>query len=57
MKVFEEAEGASLLLRYVSKLEQVPLELKTRRLTVTEFGVYLYYEVLLEYIIGEYYGS
>lgn len=57
VEVFEEAEEASLLLRYVSKEEQVPMELKTRRLTVMEFGVYLYYEVLLEYIIGEYYGS
>lgn len=54
---YNAREKSSLLLRYVSKEDEVPDEIKSRRLTVLEFGVYLYYELLLEYIIGEYYGE
>lgn len=55
---YETLEKSSLLLNYVQSGEkEVPLELKNRRLTVMEFGIYIYYELLLEYIIYEYYGS
>ncbi len=54
---FNTREESSLLLRYVSKEDEVPDEIRSRRLTVLEFGVYLYYELLLEFIIGEYYGE
>ena len=53
---YGQIEGSSLLLRYING-ENVPTEIATRRLTVMEFGVYVYYEILLEYIISEYYGS
>lgn len=49
-------EESSLLLKYIKK-DPIPVELKNKRLTVMEFGVYVYYEILLEHIIGEYYGS
>lgn len=55
---YEKLEKSSLLLNYVkSGGKDVPQELKTRRLTVMEFGIYLYYELLLEYIVDEYYVS
>lgn len=54
---YDKREESSLLLRYVSGEDKVPDEIKNRRLTVMEFGIYIYYELLLEYIIGEYYGS
>ena len=53
---YGQIEGSSLLLRYING-ENVPTEIATRGLTVMEFGVYVYYEILLEYIISEYYGS
>ena len=52
---YEQIEGSSLLLRYING-ESVPTEIAARRLTVIEFGVYAYYEILLEHIISEYYG-
>lgn len=55
---YDTLEESSLLLKYVqSGGKDVPQELKNRRLTVMEFGIYIYYELLLEYIIYEYYGS
>lgn len=55
---YDTLEKSSLLLNYVQSGEkEVPQELKNRRLTVMEFGIYIYYELLLEYIIYEYYGS
>ena len=54
---YDKREESSLLLRYVSGEDKVSDEIKNRRLTVMEFGIYIYYELLLEYIIGEYYGS
>lgn len=48
-------DQSSLLLRYV-KGEEIPRELKQKRLSVQEFGIYVYYELLLENIISEYYG-
>ncbi len=55
---YDTLEKSSLLLNYVQSGEkEVPQELKNRRLTVMEFGIYIYYELLLEYIIIEYYGS
>ncbi len=55
---YDTLERSSLLLTYVqSGGKDVPQELKNRRLTVMEFGIYIYYELLLEYIIYEYYGS
>ena len=53
---YETLEESSLLLKYIKK-DPIPVELKNKRLTVMEFGVYVYYEILLEHIIGEYYGS
>lgn len=53
----ETLEESSLLLRYVQKVEPIPNEIRQRRLTVMEFGVYVYYELLLERIIGTYYGE
>jgi len=53
---YETLEESSLLLKYIKK-GPIPVELKNKRLTVMEFGVYVYYEILLEHIIGEYYGS
>ena len=53
---YETLEESSLLLKYI-KNDPIPVELKNKRLTVMEFGVYVYYEILLEHIIGEYYGS
>lgn len=53
----ENPEESSLLLKYIAKDEEIPVELKSKRLTVMEFGVYVYYEILLEYIIGDYYVS
>lgn len=52
---FEQIEDSSLLLRYING-ESVPTEIAARRLTAMEFGVYVYYEILLEHIISEYYG-
>lgn len=55
---YDTLERSSLLLRYLqSGGKEVSQELKNRRLTVMEFGIYIYYELLLEYIIYEYYGS
>lgn len=54
---YERIEESSLLLRYVNRDEAIPDEIKSKRLTVMEFGVYVYYELLLEHIIDEYYGS
>lgn len=55
---YDTLEQSSLLLNYVqSGGNNVSQELKNRRLTVMEFGIYIYYELLLEYIIYEYYGS
>ena len=54
---FSVFEDSSLLLRFVSGEEMVPEDLKTKRLTLMEFGVYVYYELLLEFIIDEYYGD
>lgn len=55
---YDTLEQSSLLLNYVqSGGNNVSNELKNRRLTVMEFGIYIYYELLLEYIIYEYYGS
>ncbi len=54
---YEKLEESSLLLRYVKGDETIPDEIKSKRLTVMEFGVYVYYELLLEYIIDKYYGS
>lgn len=53
---YETLEESSLLLKYIKK-GPISVELKNKRLTVMEFGVYVYYEILLEHIIGEYYGS
>ena len=53
----EIPEASSLLLKYIIKEEPIPVEIKSKRLTVMEFGVYVYYELLLEHIIGKYYGS
>lgn len=53
---YEQIGSSSLLLCYIAG-KDVPIEIKARRLTVMEFGVYVYYEMLLEYIIGEYYGK
>lgn len=54
---YESLEQSSLILKYIAKDEEIPVELKSKRLTVMEFGVYVYYELLLEHIISEYYGS
>ena len=54
---YETPEASSLLLKYIIKEEPIPVEIKSKRLTVMEFGVYVYYELLLEHIIGEYYGN
>lgn len=54
---FDNLEESSLLLRYIKGQDGIPAELKNRRLTIMEFGVYVYYELLLEHIIGEYYGN
>ena len=54
---FVELEGSSLLLKYVHRDEKIPAEIKSKRLMAAEFGVYIYYELLLENIIGEYYGD
>lgn len=54
---YERIEESSLLLRYVNRDEAIPDEITSKRLTVMEFGVYVYYELLLEHIIDEYYGS
>ena len=54
---YKSLEESSLLLNYISMKESIPEEIKSRRLTVMEFGVYVYYELLLEHIIDEYYGS
>lgn len=54
---YETLEGSSLLLKYVQKTDTISAEIRSKRLTVMEFGVYVYYELLLERIIGEYYGS
>lgn len=54
---YGKIEESSLLLRYVNGDEAIPDEIKSKRLTVMEFGVYVYYELLLEHIIDEYYGS
>lgn len=54
---YDNLEGSSLLLRYIKRQDGIPVELKSKRLTVMEFGVYIYYELLLEHIIGKYYGS
>ena len=53
---YEQIEGSSLLLRYING-ENVPTEIAARRLTVMEFGMYVYYEILLEHIISEYYDG
>lgn len=52
---YEQIEESSLILRYVNG-KNVPTEIATRRLTVMDFGMYVYYEILLEHIISEYYG-
>lgn len=52
---YDKLEPSSLLLKYISKKEPIPAEIKNKRLTVMEFGVYVYYELLLEHIISEYY--
>lgn len=54
---YESLEESSLLLNYISMKESIPEEIRSRRLTVMEFGVYVYYELLLEHIIDKYYGS
>lgn len=54
---YDNLEESSLLLNYIKGKEPIPAELKSKRLMVMEFGVYLYYELLLEHIIDEYYGS
>lgn len=54
---YDNLEESSLLLNYIRGNEPIPAELKSKRLMVMEFGVYLYYELLLEHIISEYYGS
>lgn len=54
---YDNLEESSLLLNYIAGAEPIPEEIKIKRLTVMEFGVYVYYELLLEHIIGEYYGS
>lgn len=54
---YDTLEDSSLLLKYVQKTDTVSAEIRSKRLTVLEFGVYVYYELLLERIIGEYYGS
>lgn len=54
---YDNLKESSLLLRYIKGQEGIPSELKNKRLTVMEFGVYVYYELLLEHIIGEYYGN
>lgn len=54
---YENLEESSLLLRYIKGHDGIPAELKSKRLTVMEFGVYVYYELLLEHVIDEYYGS
>lgn len=54
---YDNPEESSLLLKYIIKKEPIPDEIRIKRLTSMEFGVYVYYELLLEYIIGEYYGS
>lgn len=54
---YETLEDSSLLLKYVQKTDTISAEIRSKRLTVMEFGIYVYYELLLERIIGEYYGS
>ncbi len=54
---YDSLEESSLILKFIAKDEEIPVELKSKRLTVMEFGVYVYYELLLEHIICEYYGS
>lgn len=54
---YEKLEKSSLLLRYVAGKERIPDEIKNKRLTVMEFGVYVYYELLLEHIISDYYDN
>lgn len=54
---YDTLEDSSLLLKYVQKADTISAEIRSKRLTVLEFGVYVYYELLLERIIGEYYGS
>lgn len=54
---YEKTKESSLLLRFVNGDDAIPDEIKSKRLTVMEFGVYVYYELLLEHIIDEYYGS
>ena len=54
---YENLEESSLILKYIAKDDEIPVELKSKRLTVMEFGVYIYYELLLEYIISDFYGS
>lgn len=54
---YGKIKESSLLLRYVNGDDAIPDEIKSKRLTVMEFGVYVYYELLLEHIIDEYYGS
>ena len=54
---YDNLEESSLLLRYIKGQDGITAELKNKRLTVMEFGVYVYYELLLEHIIGEYYGN
>lgn len=51
---YEKPKASSVLLGYIND-GKVPQDLKNRRLTVLEFGVYIYYELLLEHIIHEYY--
>lgn len=53
---YDKLAASSLLLRYIAEVEPIPDEIKNKRLTTMEFGVYVYYELLLEHIIDEYYG-
>lgn len=52
---YEKYEASSIILGFVSS-GIIPSDLKNRRLTVLEFGIYVYYELMLEHIINEYYA-
>lgn len=51
---YERPKPSSIILGFIND-GKVPQDLKNRRLTVLEFGIYVYYELLLEHITYEYY--
>ena len=51
----DELDDSSILLKSIAG-EDLAEELRQRRLNVVEFGVYIYYELMLEQILKRYYG-